>query len=425
MGFYNRERVEIDSGTANNNASWGNLAGSLRYVGFAKGTNILATLAGGHFETELPLGGLRPLLTIGTSDRERAALDMDRDIGPVHVYFGGSHDELTFGYRAVSNLAGSDSTLLRSTGTGSVSGAYLEGSGIIAKRLRLRGGLRADRFSLSPDVRIAPRISATILLTDRAAFTLAAGQYRQYVRAPHTSSVFLGSPIPDSTAGPALEVAKASHFTMSLTQDITDATRLGLEGYYKEFSDIPTDDGDRADASGVDLWVRKTAGALRGWIGYSLSWVWQVDLPHTTTRRDFAGRQLVNVGIAGPVTHASEFDVRVSYGAGLPFTAVPEPEAGPPVFDVIANSTTSADMSSIADVSSGPSDAFLRVDAQISRTWKRTVHGSTYTFMPYLRVLNALNRRDALFYRFDKTANSAQPLGNLPILPVFGLEWRF
>jgi hypothetical protein len=45
--------------------------------------------------------------------------------------------------------------------------------------------------------------------------------------------------------------------------------------------------------------------------------------------------------------------------------------------------------------------------------------------MPYLRVLNALNRRDALFYRFDRGSNSAEPLGDLPILPVIGFEWKF
>jgi hypothetical protein len=399
----------------------------LRYVGYLKGTNVLLTAGGGHFETELPLGGLRPLLTIGISDRERFAADFDRNIGAAHVYFGASQDRLTFGYEAVSEIGGSDSVLIRTRGTGTVTGGYAEGSVVAMKRVRLRGGLRADRFSLSPGVRVAPRLSATMRLTDRAALTLAAGQYRQYVRSPQRSSIFLGSPIPDTASQPALIVAKASHFTLALTQEIVDGMRLGLEGYYKQFTDIPSEEGERADASGVDLWVRRTAGSYHGWIGYSLAWVWSVDQPATSPRRDFAGRQLVNLGIEGPIAGSGRFDVRVSYGAGLPFTAVPEPEAGPPVFDVIARSGSNGGgmpLATPSSVTATPSDAYLRVDAQIARTYKRTFHGNSYTFTPYLRVLNALDRRDALFYRFDKGSNSAEPLGDLPILPVFGLEWR-
>jgi hypothetical protein len=427
MGFYNRERIQIDSTAGEDDASWGNHAGSVRYVGYINGTNVLLSVGAGHFQTELPLGGLRPLLTIGTSDRTRYTADVDRSLGNLHVYFGASHDDLTFGYQAVSQFGNGDSVLVRARGHGTVTGTYAEASTTALHRVRIRGGLRADKFSLVSGVRVAPRLSATLLLTDRAALTLAAGQYRQYVRAPHQSTIFLGSPIPDTTSKSAMSVARALHFTTALTQDLAEGTRLGIEGYYKEFSDIPSDEGDRANSSGVDVWVRRSAGTYRGWVGYSLAWVWSVDQTRTAGR-DFAGRQTVNVGLEGPLTRNGRFDVRVSYGAGLPFTAVPEPEAGPPVFDVIAGAGASASLmqgpvpNSIADA---PSDAYLRVDAQVERRYTRTFHGSSYTFMPYLRVLNALNRRDALFYRFDRGSNSAEPLGDLPILPVFGFEWRF
>ncbi|MEO5510685.1 MAG: hypothetical protein ABIV28_04490, partial [Longimicrobiales bacterium] len=289
-----------------------------------------------------------------------------------------------------------------------------------------RGGLRADVFSLSPGVRIAPRVSGTMLLSDRAALTLAAGQYRQYVRAPTRSLIFLGSAIPDTVGGPPLLVAKATHLTMALTQELMEDVRLGIEGYYKEFEDIPSDDGDRAAASGVDLWVRRSAGSYRGWLGYSLAWVWSVNQPRNSNRREFSGRQLVNIGLEGPIAGAGRFDVRVSYGAGLPYTAVPEPEVGPPVFDVLSRPGNAGGSLSFPSARvSEPSDAYLRVDAEIARTWTGKFRGSSFTVMPYLRVLNALDRRDALFYRFDRGSNSAEPLGDLPVLPLIGLEWRF
>ncbi|HEX6694087.1 MAG TPA: TonB-dependent receptor [Longimicrobiales bacterium] len=422
-GFWNHERVRLDDQALEGDAAWGNQAGSIRYVGLIRSTNMLLTLGSGHFRTQLPLGGLRPLLTVGISDRERFAADFDRMAGPVRLHFGGSHDRQTFEYRALSSLPGPDSLRVRSTGAGNVTGVYTEASFTALSRLRVRGGMRADVFSLSPAVRLAPRVSATLLLTDRAALSLAAGRYRQYVRAPNRSTIFLGSPVPDSTSGPPLAVAKSTHLAMALTQELLEGVRLGLEGYYKQYDNLPSENGERADASGIDIWLRRNAGSYRGWLGYSLGWVWSVDDPPGNTSRDFSGRQLVNAGVEGPLIAGGRFNVRVSYGSGLPYTAVPEPEATPPVFGVMQMVTAGGSTVSAAD--GEPADTYLRVDAEIARAWSGEYRGSHYTFMPYLRVINALDRRDALFYRFDQASNSAEPLGDLPILPIVGLEWRF
>ena len=44
---------------------------------------------------------------------------------------------------------------------------------------------------------------------------------------------------------------------------------------------------------------------------------------------------------------------------------------------------------------------------------------------PYVRVLNALDRRDALFYQFNRGTDVApRPLATLPVLPLIGVEWR-
>ncbi len=45
---------------------------------------------------------------------------------------------------------------------------------------------------------------------------------------------------------------------------------------------------------------------------------------------------------------------------------------------------------------------------------------------PYLRIVNALGRRDALFYYFEPWRSSeAQPLIESAVLPILGFEWRF
>ncbi|MGH7447323.1 MAG: hypothetical protein ACRELT_07170, partial [Longimicrobiales bacterium] len=122
------------------------------------------------------------------------------------------------------------------------------------------------------------------------------------------------------------------------------------------------------------------------------------------------------------------FDVRVSYGAGLPYTAIPEPEVAAPSFAVMGGESMSAGRMSGADggaLPSEPNEPYIRVDAQVSRPFSGSVRDFAFELVPYVRVINALNRRDAIFYHYSSDAGRAEPLADLPLLPVFGLEWKF
>lgn len=44
---------------------------------------------------------------------------------------------------------------------------------------------------------------------------------------------------------------------------------------------------------------------------------------------------------------------------------------------------------------------------------------------PYFRIINALDRSDALFYSSEGDPSlEPRPVGSIPILPVLGIEWR-
>lgn len=426
-GFWNRESVVLDSIMDREQvADWGNDAASVRYRTTYHGTDALLTVATGQFTTGLPLGGVRPLMTSGISERSRATADFERQLGPGRLFFGVSHDELGFEYRAEARAAGRDSLLVRSRADGSVSGAYLDGTLNLLSRVRLRGGLRADIFSLYPGVRLAPRLAATLLLNDRASLTLAGGQYRQYVRHPGRGLVFQGSPMPDSATEPPLNVAEATHFIVSLGQDLGEDVRLGLEGYYKQFDGLPSTQDGTAEASGVDVWLRRSEGRLRGWVSYSLGWVWSMRDAKPRPMQSFAGRHLVSTGLSGPFPGGGVFDVRVSYGAGLPYTAIPESESNSPVFTASFRERPQFnDVPDGSEAATEPDQPYVRVDAELERTWRARVGNFTFDVTPYLKVLNALNRRDALFYRFDREAGAAEPLAGLPVLPLIGMQWSF
>lgn len=430
-GFWNQESVLMDSissGGSSESAKWGNTSGSLSFRGNILGAEAELTAGAGRFETQLPIGGVRPIITDGLANRVRLTANFTHTYGPVNAQFGASYDKQHYQYHAWPQTSSRDSLLLRSDALGDIAGFYVDGQYHPLPRLTMRTGVRADVFSTFGKPLFAPRVAATYLLTDKASLTVAAGRYRQYVRA-QTGSGFIGTPVVDTVGRPALEIANASHLVVTLDQDLVDNVRLALEGYYKTFDGLPSENGKLTESSGVDLWVRRGTGAITGWLGYSLAFIWSVDGGYNNSRA-FAGRQLLSAGASGPIGPNGKFDIRVAYGAGLPFTAIPEPEAAPPVFAYALLKPSNVPGTVPDDNFSSPTppdEQYLRVDAEFSHTFVADVRGFAFEVTPYFKVLNALDRRDALFYHFDRSQQEPQtrPIAALPVLPVFGFEWRF
>jgi hypothetical protein len=83
------------------------------------------------------------------------------------------------------------------------------------------------------------------------------------------------------------------------------------------------------------------------------------------------------------------------------------------------------DLDTDAPLNANP-DGFLRLDLEISRTWTPTVAGRSTQMTPYLRVINDLDRRDGLFYRYfgGEEGGGIPGIGALPLVPVFGVSWK-
>jgi hypothetical protein len=74
----------------------------------------------------------------------------------------------------------------------------------------------------------------------------------------------------------------------------------------------------------------------------------------------------------------------------------------------------------------GNPDSFLRFDLELYGEWDASWMGRQGRIRPYLRILNALDRRDALFYYFEPWRDTdLRPLAQRPLLPVLGLAWSF
>ncbi len=441
MGFWNRESVALDlarttgisPGAAPSDAWWSNRAGSIRYHGRIGRALLEATAAASRYEASLPLRPTTPdtaqpsdvLVATGETNQTRLLAEVALP-GPHGTTRAGlSYDGLDATYAARS-VPSSLASVMR--GRGSTAGAYVDVTHTLGSDLTLRAGLRADAFpGHAAGVRLAPRASLAWALSPDAIVTVAAGRYHQY--APVTDSAAygaIGSGTGVSTSRPEpLQVATADHIVVSLDQTIRQRVHLGLDGFWKQYQGLEGTDGATVQNSGMDVNVRREGVRTTAWLGYQLSWFWSTNGFAAPTAA-FVGRQLLTAGLSGQLLGPIGGDLRVAYGAGLPYTAVryaeqPNALPGSVVAPVSQPVTTQSPV-----LSGGPDGNFLRVDVELRAALEAHWFGRSWQIVPYLRVLNALDRRDALFYAFSPYQDQAlRPLAEQPLVPVVGVSWRF
>lgn len=428
-GFWNDESVLLDSDPAGPDASWSNRVVSLGYQAAVAGARIRLDAGVSRYRATLPLqpssrsGGALPESVIATSANDRARVTGELAWGDAQPFrLGVTLEEQRALYTAATESR-SEETI--SEGSSTLLGVYGEGTRTLAPGVTARAGLRADFFGSSAP-RLAPRLALHWSLTRDALISVAAGRYHQaggqpdpQLRdaPPELSNTALGR-------GATLPVATADHVVLTLAQRLGASVSMELDGFWKRFSGVH-DDGSPLLNSGIDLRVLTAGEDGSVWLGYGLSWFWSPADP-AGGGTDFAGRHLLTTGMSGTLLGPLKGEARLAYGAGLPSTSLPfgsaasdelaapaAPEAGPAPA-VAQNSPTSS------------LDDFLRLDLELYAVLDPDWGGHSWRIRPYLRLLNALNRRDALFYTYQPWRSDAvTPLAERPILPVLGIAFSF
>lgn len=439
-GFWNRESVVLDipesatllTSAAPDEAWWSNRSASAGWRGHVGGFLTETHLAASGYEARLPF---RPSSTAGEPDpaallahasttRFRGGVEAARPLESGMVRLGVSWESADATYTAAPLEQGATASAARNSS--SAVGGYLDVTRGLAPDVTLRAGVRADRFSGDAAPRVAPRVALTWEVTPEATLTLATGRYHQSTRA---TDLTVEASLASTAAGFAqttdlLPVATADHVLMSFDQVMGERVRLGVSGFWKSYRGLMPTQAEPIRSSGVDLRVQRRGEHATAWLGYGLSWYWSdADLSGSST--DFAGRQLLTAGLTGPLGSLFGADVRVAYGAGLPYTSVPlranSPEALP---DQLAG--TGDVIEQTPPLPGGPHEDFLRLDVELYATFTPEWGGHGWEIRPYVRVLNALDRRDALFYAFQPWRSDAlTPLAERPLVPVVGMSWRF
>ena len=411
----------------------------LDYEGAAGGARVRALAAASEYDASLPLQPAStdsvpvaaPLLATGANRRVRLLTEVEWGGAAARTVVGVSHNYIQAEYGARAPATGARST---TSATHTTTGLHVDAVRLLAPEVTLRAGLRGDFFA-DGDLALAPRARVAWAFDPRALLSVAVGRYHQPTRTPdveveRTLQEVVSS---DLSAPQLLPVARADHVVVSLDQLLAGQVRLGLHGYWKGYAGLAaaSGGGESIRSSGVDLRLSSAGEREVIWLGYGLSWFWSGrDLSGYS--RDFAGRHLLTAGVSSELWGPVRGEFRLAYGAGLPYTAIPfrsfglDQEAAAPTAPLEPTTTPLRPLSADSPLLEGLDDDFLRLDFELHARLTAQWGGHSWNIRPYLRVLNALQRRDALFYAFQPwRADSLTPLAERPFLPVIGVAVTF
>ncbi len=404
--------------------------------------------------------------------RTRVAFDIEGDRNPTAA--NGSSLEGGAGLPSV----------LESVRTDTRSGAWIEDSVRISRRLTVDAGLRFDHTTINDRTEASPRLTANLALGRKTRLRLATGFHTQ---SPGYEKLVQADYFVDLTSkGPiALDNERARHALVSLERDLAPGVLARVEAYVKDFSDLlagrletpaetaervarydfpaewqgsipsrpiitsyPTNDG-RGRAYGFDVYLARRATSsdtrLTGWAsytfgkaereGYGLTYPFDYDRRHAFS---LVGSYKIRprLELALTARAASGFpttpvvglriagieDLTDTDGDGNRTEIVPDRDAeGRPVWEI--------DLGGLDNLNSGHMPYFARLDARL--TYKPTWGHSRWQF--YIDVLNVLNRKNAGFIETsleydpdgDRPSIKETPTGSIPFIPSFGIHVRF
>lgn len=427
-GFRNQESVVLDYANGPGDARWGNGAITGTWRRQAGSAELQATVGASRYDARLPLQPTptdddpTPSAIVASAENARARVVLEsawRNRG-LPIRAGLSFEDQTLAYEA-DRLDGS--SRLGRGGARSVIGGYVDGSYTVVPGVTVRTGLRGDVFE-GDSPRLAPRASVAVNVGPASLLTIAAGRYHQMTRLALDTGVDPNlEQFTEGGVGETLPVATADHVVVTLAQRPNEFVSLGVGGYFKRFTGVEQGGGTLQN-SGIDLQVVGAGSRGAAWLGYGLSWFWSDD-PGSLTSSDFAGRHLLSLGLTGRLAGPVQIETRLSYGAGLPSTGIPfgsadalesdAPTGGPG--DQLFGDADRVGSDFFLD------ESFLRLDVELHTLIEQDFLGHQWRVRPFLRLLNALDRRDALFYSYQPwRSDDVTPLAVRPILPVFGVS---
>ena len=415
--FATNENVRVPRDLGNDAAEWANRAGLLEWRSEQATEWRTATLSLSRGTADLPLltapgGHMRMGLARASGSARRLW-----SVGVGNIEAGGELEHLRFDRRAradqdpTTSLPGPVSCTDELPCTHSrTTLASIFGGVSFNKSARVAGtvGLRATYDLNTSRVHVLPRASVMLLPNARSAVTLSAGRFSQaQAQAAPTVPAGFGDRVP-------LNLTHATHVELGFQRHTTRAF-LNASAYVRRYDGGTFVDAQTTPGGDVIAGYATQLGTI------SLTYTIGQSLFNAALPNDRETQHLVAFNFAGR-HRGIRLDLTGSYGTGVPITSIalehvnevvpgPRPLSTPPTASFAPGTATQSDFR--LDATLGTEIQFRRGD-RIAR------------LRPYVRIVNALSHRDALFYfQEGNVSQPAQELARLPTTPTIGLRWEF
>jgi len=439
-GFWNRESVALPiSRSADAAPEWGNTAGSIRFRSHLDVGLLEVGISSGEFRNQLPIGAVNPVLASGRTKRTRVTLDVLGDRDRVQYGFGIHLDRLALS-TIFSEGPVSDRVEFAQDNSAVALAGYVDAGYRVTRGLRLSAGVRGNLYSARLGQALSPRARMEWNASESLLVTVSAGQFHQLVVTPDTS-VSASAALLASTEAQQLGAvfttitpAEASHLVVGFAHSARPGELLSLQGYWKTTRGLPVLGGADLQHTGFDVWLTQPVGRVVVWGNYSMAWAW-TELIQGVRTDIFSGRHFLRAGAMADVGRRVRLEADISFGAGLEFGEIPRPGpanlsmvpgSGPdgtprPSFSAVPGDGPITIPSILVTV---PEGSYVRLNLRATAQFDSHLFGRRTTLQPYIRVINVLDRADALFYQFDQASDpEPRAFGAVPILPVIGIEW--
>lgn len=384
---------------------------------FFRATNRELSYRNNYVESAMTLRNLNTLeLTKGQTlefgiEAAREAMNYDMYIGPDTNGVG----EITPALELMKEYT---------TGKG---GAYFSHSWTPTEALTTTVGMRAEYFSVNGDVTFSPRASVLYRASDLLSLKGAFGIYHQ------TLPMAL---LAQDTRNEGLPSTRATHYVLGADYMLTDDTKLTVEGYVKQYSNLPLDpqrpmvsviddaSGDskfgnygtllangEGRSHGVELLLqKKLAEDFYGLVSASYIRSNYRDANGTWRDRMFDNRYLFSVVGGWRPSNLWEVSLRFNMAGGTPYTPL----------DVAESARQNR---TIRDQSKFMAERYPDYHTLNVRVDRRFLFDRS-NLVIYLSVLNAYNRENVADYHWNRVKQQPEAQLQLGLIPILGVEWE-
>jgi len=322
---------------------------------------------------------------------------------------------------------------------------FLQDTWQVSEPLSLQLGLRGSKYELHDRAYLDPRLGFKYLLTDRLSLNGSWGRFHQFMFTTNDENQVLRvvdfwQPVPEQ-----FDAMSNQHFVLGLDRWFQEGLSGSIEAYYKPYDNILTsnpgndpglEDDEFATGKGrvwgLEMSLRKTAGRLTGWLGYSYS--------NLERRFDFNGDGRIRRAdnewseiYAPKYSKPHSFNLVASYqksdktqlsmawtiGSGQPYT----PVVGK-VFHGARNPTDP--FAELIDVRGQRNSSRVPLYVRGDLAWVRSISLFGLKGKFHAQVMNVTNHFNVLMYLWDhnQSPSEVKAISMFPIFPSIGLEFE-